>query len=71
MGASRARSSSTAASLIPERIHRLRGASASIRAAREASVGRDHDVGVFCGHFQVRPELVFQVGVAPAGSSVP
>ena len=39
---------------------------ASIRAAREASSGsRPRRRFVLCGDFHVRPELVFQVGVAP------
>ena len=38
-----------------------------VRAARAASAGFETTTSrVFCGHFQVRPELVFQLGVAPA-----
>ena len=55
------------ASLIPERVHGLRSASRlNPRGARSIVGGETTTSCVLCGHFHVRPELVFQVGVAPA-----
>ena len=55
------------APLIPERVHGLRSASRLIpRGARSIVGGETTTSCVLCGHFHVRPELVFQVGIAPA-----
>ena len=55
------------ASLIPERVHGLRGASRLNPRGARSIVGVETTTSrVLCGHFHVRPELVFQVGVAPA-----
>src|SRR5438552_18008410 len=54
-------------SLIAERIHGLRGASRlNPRGARSIVGVVTTTSRVVCGHFHVRPELVFQVGVASA-----
>jgi hypothetical protein len=55
------------ASLIPERIHRLRGASRlNPRGAHGIGGLKATTSRVLCGHSQVQPELLFQVSVAPA-----
>ena len=55
------------ASLIPERVHGLRGASRLNPRGARSIVGVETTTSrVVRGHFHVRPELVFQVGVAPA-----
>jgi hypothetical protein len=55
------------ASLIPERVHRLRSASClNPRDARGIGGVETTTSRVLCGQFHVRPDLVFQVGVAPA-----
>ena len=54
------------ASLIPERVHGLRGASRLNPRGARSIVGVETTTSlVLCGDFHVRPELVFQVGVAP------
>src|SRR5688572_12263075 len=54
------------ASLIPERVHGLRGAShLNPRGARSIVRVETTTSLVLCGDLHVRTELVFQVGVAP------
>ena len=60
------------ASLIPERVHGLRGASRLNPRGARSIVGFETTTSrVVRGHFHVRSELVFQVGVAPPGSTFP
>src|SRR5262245_28600488 len=55
------------ASLIPERVHGLRGTSRlNPRGARSIAGLETTASRVVRGHFHVGSELVFQVGVAPA-----
>src|SRR5687768_13567016 len=55
------------ASLIPERVHGLRSASRlNPRGARGIGGVETTTSRVLCNHFHMRPDLVFQLGVAPA-----
>src|SRR5258708_25411611 len=55
------------ASLIPERVHGLRSASRrNPRGARGIGGVGPTTSRVLCGHFHMRPDLVFQLGVEPA-----
>src|SRR6188474_2236630 len=54
------------AALIPERVHGLRGASRLNPRRARSIVGVETTTSlVLRGDFHVRPELMFQVGVAP------
>ena len=55
------------ASLVAKRIHRLRGTSGLEPCGACGIGGVETTVsGVFCGQFQVQPELLFQIAVGPA-----
>lgn len=60
------------ASLVAKSIHRLRGTS-GLESRRACGIGgvRTTTSRVFCGQFQVQPNLLFQVAVAPPGKQGP